>query len=375
MKKIFVIAHALTEPRNRDRWVELAKQFPSYHVSLLVPRIWRSNWFGKEVITQTEFHEEDNFRILPLNVTDERRWTLFITPKLPLLLLKEKPDYIICYQEQGTIALCWSLICQKLFSRKSKIGFFSWQNIEIHREKWHQKLRWYLSKKLSDFFIAGTEEIKELFEKSSYPNKIFVQTEIGVSPSLFHQDLEKRQSFRNKYQLGDSFTIGFAGRLVDQKGIFDLDAAFSMLPPNLNAKLVWAGDGQERKKLEQSNSNYIFLGQMDLADMVDFYNGIDCLVLPSKTTREWKEQFGLVIPQALCCNTPVIGSSSGAIPEVVGNDDYIFQEGDSDELMKKIVAVFNGELSPISKAEKFQTPNLSHSLIHLLDTIDKSPSA
>jgi glycosyltransferase involved in cell wall biosynthesis len=58
-------------------------------------------------------------------------------------------------------------------------------------------------------------------------------------------------------------------------------------------------------------------------------NALDVLVLPSRTTARWKEQFGRVIIEAHACATPVIGSDSGAIPAVIGDAGLVFSEGDA----------------------------------------------
>jgi glycosyltransferase involved in cell wall biosynthesis len=57
------------------------------------------------------------------------------------------------------------------------------------------------------------------------------------------------------------------------------------------------------------------------------------IVLPSRTLHgKWKEQFGHVLIEAMAMGIPVIGSNSGAIPEVIGRSDLIFPENDSEEL-------------------------------------------
>ena len=41
--------------------------------------------------------------------------------------------------------------------------------------------------------------------------------------------------------------------------------------------------------------------------------------MPSRTLPNWKEQFGRVIIEAMACGVPVVGSDSGAIPDVIGD--------------------------------------------------------
>lgn len=63
---------------------------------------------------------------------------------------------------------------------------------------------------------------------------------------------------------------------------------------------------------------------------------MDVLVLPSVTTPRWKEQFGRVLIEAQACEVPVIGSSSGAIPEVIGKAGLIFPEGSASQLAGRL---------------------------------------
>jgi glycosyltransferase involved in cell wall biosynthesis len=62
--------------------------------------------------------------------------------------------------------------------------------------------------------------------------------------------------------------------------------------------------------------------------MPAFHRSLDVLVLPSRTTPSWKEQFGRVLIEAMACERAVVGSSSGEIPQVIGEAGLIFPEGD-----------------------------------------------
>ena len=70
-------------------------------------------------------------------------------------------------------------------------------------------------------------------------------------------------------------------------------------------------------------------------------NLFSVLVLPSITTRSWKEQFGRVLPEAMACQTPVIGSDSGEIPNVIGRAGSVFPEGNITELTKCLHKLFS----------------------------------
>ena len=72
--------------------------------------------------------------------------------------------------------------------------------------------------------------------------------------------------------------------------------------------------------------------------LVDYYNSLGAFILPSRTTAEWKEQYGRVLVEAMGCNIPIIGSSSGAIPEVLNGypKHLIFKEGSVNDLIDKM---------------------------------------
>jgi len=71
-------------------------------------------------------------------------------------------------------------------------------------------------------------------------------------------------------------------------------------------------------------------------DLSKYLSLMDVLVLPSKTMPTWKEQFGRVLIEAMACQVSVIGSSSGAIPEVIGKAGLVFKEGNAADLRAKI---------------------------------------
>lgn len=203
----------------------------------------------------------------------------------------------------------------------------------------------------TDMAIAHSREIQQVLKLAGYDKPIKVQTEIGVDENVFKPNAQARAQLRREYNL-KGFVIGFAGRLTQVKGLQDLFAALSELKKEWSALLV--GDGELRSTLaaqaQAAGWNVHITGQVDSGEMPDYLTAMDCLVLPSRTAPDWKEQFGLVLAQAMACRVPVIGSSSGAIPEVIDEAGLVFPEGDvaalRDCLAKLIDApALHGELA------------------------------
>lgn len=138
--------------------------------------------------------------------------------------------------------------------------------------------------------------------------------------------------------------MGYAGRLVPAKGVADLVEAVALAQKQLPLCLSIAGDGPEAGPLAELAGRKLLPGTWELHDplganrLADWYRSLDLLVLPSRTTPGWKEQFGRVLGEAMACAVPVVGSTSGFIPEFVTGTGggAVYSEGDVAELAETI---------------------------------------
>ena len=134
--------------------------------------------------------------------------------------------------------------------------------------------------------------------------------------------------------------IGYAGRLVPNKGIEVLLRAFQELSIS-NIELKIAGDicSSYAQDLQNrfADSRIHFLGE--LSDMADFYRGIDILVVPSIVP----EAFGLTICEGMSYGLPVISTTSGAQAEIIENntDGFLVIPNSIKELKDKILLLCN----------------------------------
>ena len=126
------------------------------------------------------------------------------------------------------------------------------------------------------------------------------------------------------------------GRLVWEKGHQDLLRALALLRRSgrRDVRVEIVGTGPERSRLERVVDDFgltdavIFRGSIPNDQLPDLYARASCLVLASLPTPFWEEQFGLVLAEALAARLPIVAASSGAIPEVLGDDGHLVTPGD-----------------------------------------------
>ena len=113
------------------------------------------------------------------------------------------------------------------------------------------------------------------------------------------------------------------------KRLPDVVSIFAHIAKEIPARLVLVGDGPERPRaMERAEElgvteQVLFLGKHQSVD--ELLACADLFLLPSKN-----ESFGLAALEALSCGTPVIGSNTGGLPEVVihGETGFLFPLGE-----------------------------------------------
>jgi glycosyltransferase involved in cell wall biosynthesis len=197
-----------------------------------------------------------------------------------------------------------------------------WENIPYnHEERPYSKIKKYNHEHVTHF-IAITEKAKKLLIiEGAKPQKITV-IPAGLDCDSFKPQTRNQQMID---QLGISksdIKVLFVGRLVPEKGIFDLINAFSTLRTQ-NVELLVVGSGNQETTQEVYNQaaelhiRVKFLGNVKYSDMPQIHNIADIFCLPSTKTKFWAEQFGYSLVEAMACGKPVVSTFSGSIPEIV----------------------------------------------------------
>lgn len=117
--------------------------------------------------------------------------------------------------------------------------------------------------------------------------------------------------------MGGRRWVVFAGRLVPEKGVRDLVAAFAMVStPDVGLLLV--GEGADRARLEQLarghgvDDRVRFVGSVPHPDIPAYLGHAELVVLPS-----WYEERGRILLEAMAAGAPVVAARTGGIPASV----------------------------------------------------------
>lgn len=201
-----------------------------------------------------------------------------------------------------------------------------WENIAFNYEELpFSKIKKYNREHVSHF-IAITEKAKKALMIEGVNSERISVIHPGIDCDKF-KPAEKSDDAIKKFSLSqEKAKILFVGRLVPEKGIFDLLYAFSALLKNTkNVELLIVGSGSKEIKNEIfklfTKLNIVdsvkFLGSAPYSVMPQIHNLADVFCLPSVETKTWAEQFGYSMAEAMACGKPVVSTCTGSIPEVV----------------------------------------------------------
>lgn len=184
----------------------------------------------------------------------------------------------------------------------------------------------------TDMFLAATERARmSLLLEGAADERISVCPP-GIDTDRFRTGAGPRAE-------GPPMIIS-PGRLVWEKGHQDVLRALALLRRGLpdsepvDARLMIVGTGADEGRLrtyarELGVGDAVeFRGFIPYQDMPGVYADASCLVLASLPTWSWEEQFGMVLAEAMAAGTPILASTSGAIPEVTGENASYFSPGD-----------------------------------------------
>lgn len=199
-------------------------------------------------------------------------------------------------------------------------------------------------------FAISDSAKQEAIDCLDFPASNAVNIKAGVEPIF--KKVEIDQEFKNhtflKFGIEKKFIL-YSGASDERKNHIGLIEAFSHLPKKIRKdfQLVFAGglpEENRQKFCESANihglqdGDLVITGFIDDLDLVALYNLCELFVYPSL-----HEGFGLPILEAMACGAPVIGSGTTSIPEIIGDERFLFDPTSPKDISFKIKELIMNE--------------------------------
>jgi glycosyltransferase involved in cell wall biosynthesis len=311
---LVVVSHTYVEATNRGKLKALARGGP---VTAVVPRRWRETALRRDWTTASG--TDEGVAIAAVRWWGARRpsWGGVRVPRT----LLAGAGTVLQIEEEPWTPSAWAAVRA---GHDGPTVLFTWENLKRSFPPPWSRMRRAVFARL-DGLIAGNREAESLARELGYRGPAIVLPQLGI-------DLPAESPRESSTEL----RVVFAGRLVPEKGVDLLLGALARVAAPWRLTVV--GDGPERARLEHLaaepslGARVRFAGAQPHAAVARFLAAADVLVLPSRASASWREQFGHVLVEAMAEGTAVIGSTCGAIPEVVGEAGLVFPEDDAGAL-------------------------------------------
>ena len=335
--RVLFISHAYVVGINQGKLNAIA-QVEGIDVGLLAPSNWKALEWNRELPLERPYPNLHLYSA-PVMFTGRVGAHLYAPWVLWQVLQDFKPDIIQVEEEVFSICAFEVAVLSRMTGKPMVV--FGWENQlrELPIARW-QICQFVLN--TASAIIPGNQDGANIMKKWNYDGLLEVMPQMGVDPQFFAPAL--KSSALNS----TNFRIGFLGRLAQSKGI-DLifNAVAQLRDRGTNSQIILCGSGSEEESLRklaeslQIGDRITWRGAVPHSQAPAELSQFDVLVLASRSTATWKEQFGHVLIEAMSMGIPVVGSNSGEIPNVIGRSDLVFPEEDYNALANILARLIN----------------------------------
>jgi glycosyltransferase involved in cell wall biosynthesis len=336
--RVLFISHAYVVGVNQGK-LNAIDQIPNIAVGLLAPSNWKALEWNRALPLE---HPYPNLQLYSAPVLFTGRVGAYFYA--PWTIWKVAQDFQpdIIQVEAEVFSLCAFEVAILARITGKPIVIFGWEN----QLRQLSLLRWQICQfvlRTASAIIPGNQDGANIMKKWDYQGLLEVMPQMGVDPHFFTPSTTSITTATTAI-----FRIGFLGRLAHSKGIDIIFQAVTQLRNrNISSQVILCGSGPEEAKLRNLAES------LQIADLVTWRGAVphqqapaelslfDVLVLPSRSTATWKEQFGHVLIEAMSMGIPIVGSDSGEIPNVIGRSDLVFPEEDHHALANILARLIN----------------------------------
>jgi len=233
---------------------------------------------------------------------------------------------------------------------------------------------------LKDIYIEALESASKcifvsnaLLEKAKsygYSGRNAVVIPNGYDHEIFKPtDKDEIRKGLGIYEEGYKY-VGFVGNLIPVKRADKLGEIFRYInQEHPQTRFIVVGEGYLRKEVEEQTKGLeiVFTGRISQEKVAEYMNAMDVMILPSRS-----EGWPCVVLEAQACGTCVVGSSNGGIPEAVGFNEYVVEDGEDFErrVAHKVIEVLREGYDAdkfVNRAEHFKWEEIVEREIHVYE--------
>jgi len=250
------------------------------------------------------------------------RYNLLLNGGVVRALVASAPDVILCGGYNYVAS--WQAL---IWARGRMIPFFLWSESNAQDLRRGHAVVEFLKReflrKCSGFVVPGRAAQEYLCVHKKVKEEVICTAPNAVDNDLFATAAaaarQNAAALRRELDLPERYFL-FTGRLVREKGVFELLSAYAKLDESVRQQvgLVFVGDGVSRQPLEAQASSVSpgvirFAGFAQREQLAIYYALAEMLVLPT-----YADTWGLVVNEAMACGLPVILSrAAGCGSELV----------------------------------------------------------
>lgn len=324
-----MISHACVTPVNQDLFARV-QRLTGWELTLVLPRSWKTE-YGRKLRAERLPSLEAKLRPLPVALRGNIPLHFYLA-SLSRVFADERPDAIYVQHDPHALATMQAFRANAR-AGAVPIGFKNEQDIP-KRYPWPIRRGERFVYRNAAFAIAHARAGAEALRAKGYRGPLRI-VPYGVDPSVY-------RPLGTHPRRADSLMVGYLGRLAPEKGVDTLIRALALTPDRIRSVMVGSGDAEA--ELRALASSLGVAGRVEWRGYVDHdaapraYAEMDLLVVPSRTTAGWREQFGRVVIEALACGVPVCSSDSGEPPNLIEETGggWTFHEGSPEELAERL---------------------------------------
>lgn len=191
-----------------------------------------------------------------------------------------------------------------------------------------------INRRLSNRIVVETSSLTAWLELGRYQKKVFTQGALFVDTNLF----TPKKNIRERGNV-----VTYVGRLSAEKGIINFARAIPLVASqHSDVEFVIVGTGILLSKVEEELRDFAsrvkIAGWIAHEKLPDFLNETKLLVVPSYT-----EGLPNIVLEAMACNTLVLATSVGGIPDIIidGETGFLLENNSPECIAIRVIEALN----------------------------------